>query len=84
MIASTKRSHEWASSGGGVGSIGGEQIHHQASTSPARTGVAGMLSTQSPVPASPPSSSNASMRKKMVSLPIIIFYSSLFSGFFFC
>ncbi|XVF63147.1 hypothetical protein PTKIN_Ptkin09bG0065500 [Pterospermum kingtungense] len=62
--ASIKRSHEWASSGGGVGGIGGEQIHLQASTSPARTGVAGMLSTPSPAPASP-SSSNASMRKKM-------------------
>ncbi|XWS08992.1 hypothetical protein CRYUN_Cryun40dG0047700 [Craigia yunnanensis] len=62
--ASTKRSHEWSSSGGGVGVIGGEQIHRQASTSPVRTGVAGMLTSPSPAPASP-SSSNASMRKKM-------------------
>ncbi|XP_022721738.1 protein TIME FOR COFFEE-like isoform X3 [Durio zibethinus] len=59
--ASTKRFHEWTSSGGG---IGGEQIHRQASTSPVRTGVAGMLTSPSPAPTSP-SSSNASMRKKM-------------------
>ncbi|MBA0651614.1 hypothetical protein Goklo_018924 [Gossypium klotzschianum] len=61
----TKRSHEWASSGGGgVGVLGGEQIHCQASTSPVRTGVTGALTSPSPAPASP-SSSSASMRKKM-------------------
>ncbi|XP_017610760.1 protein TIME FOR COFFEE-like isoform X2 [Gossypium arboreum] len=62
----TKRSHEWASSGGGggVGVLGGEQIHRQASTSPVRTGVTGALTSPSPAPASP-SSSSASMRKKM-------------------
>ncbi|KAE8726432.1 protein TIME FOR COFFEE-like isoform X3 [Hibiscus syriacus] len=62
--ASTKRSHEWASSAGAVGVVGGEHIHRQASTSPVRTGVAGMLTSPSPVSASP-SSSNASARKKM-------------------
>ncbi|XP_039010774.1 protein TIME FOR COFFEE-like isoform X2 [Hibiscus syriacus] len=62
--ASTKRSHEWASSAGAVGVVGGEHIHRQASTSPVRTGVAGMLASPSPAPASP-SSSNASVRKKM-------------------
>ncbi|XP_021290146.1 protein TIME FOR COFFEE isoform X3 [Herrania umbratica] len=36
--ASTKRSHEWASSGVGGGVIGGEQIHRQASTSPKPNG----------------------------------------------
>ncbi|KAE8665593.1 vacuole membrane protein 1-like [Hibiscus syriacus] len=63
--ASTKRSHEWASGGGGaVGVVGGEHIHRQASTSPVRTGVAGMLTSPSPAPASP-SSSNVSARKKI-------------------
>ncbi|GMI69951.1 TIME FOR COFFEE [Hibiscus trionum] len=62
--ASTKRSHEWATSGGAVGAVGGEHIHRQASTSPVSTGVAGMLTSPSPAPASP-SSSNASVRKKM-------------------
>ncbi|KAB2009448.1 hypothetical protein ES319_D10G167400v1 [Gossypium barbadense] len=62
--ASTKRSHEWASSSGAVGLVGGEQIHRQASISPVRTGVAGMITLPSPAPASP-SSSNATMRKKM-------------------
>ncbi|PPD74564.1 hypothetical protein GOBAR_DD28497 [Gossypium barbadense] len=63
--SATKRSHEWASSGGGgVGVSGGEQIHCQASTSPVRTGVTGALTSPSPAPASP-SSSSASMRKKM-------------------
>ncbi|PPR92419.1 hypothetical protein GOBAR_AA28258 [Gossypium barbadense] len=63
--SATKRSHEWASSGGGgVGVLGGEQIHRQASTSPVRTGVTGALTSPSPAPASP-SSSSASMRKKM-------------------
>ncbi|TYI06119.1 hypothetical protein ES332_A10G135600v1 [Gossypium tomentosum] len=66
--ASTKRSHEWASSGGGVGLVGGDQIHRQASTSPVRTGVAGMITSPSPAPASP-SSSNATMRKKMANGP---------------
>ncbi|XP_039033988.1 protein TIME FOR COFFEE-like isoform X2 [Hibiscus syriacus] len=62
--ASTKRSHEWASSACAVGVVGGEHIHRQASTSPVRTGLAGMLTSPSPAPASP-SSSNASVRKKM-------------------
>ncbi|KAL4387567.1 hypothetical protein GQ457_09G019080 [Hibiscus cannabinus] len=62
--ASTKRSHEWAASGGAVGVVGGEHINRQSSTSPVRTGVAGMLTSPSPAPASP-SSSNASVRKKM-------------------
>ncbi|KAL4386270.1 hypothetical protein GQ457_09G018970 [Hibiscus cannabinus] len=61
--ASTKRSHEWAASGGAVGVVGGEHINRQSSTSPVRTGVAGMLTSPSPAPASP--SSNASVRKKM-------------------
>ncbi|GAV90509.1 hypothetical protein CFOL_v3_33918 [Cephalotus follicularis] len=60
--ASTKRSHDsWVSSGG-------EQIQRQASTSPVRPTVSGILSSpaQAPIltPASP-SSSNASVRKKM-------------------
>ncbi|XP_039066871.1 protein TIME FOR COFFEE-like isoform X2 [Hibiscus syriacus] len=63
--ASTKRFHEWASSGGGaVGVVGGEHIHRQASTSPVRTGVAAMLTSPSLAPASP-SSSNVSARKKI-------------------
>ncbi|PPR96129.1 hypothetical protein GOBAR_AA24540 [Gossypium barbadense] len=66
--ASTKRSHEWASSSGAVGLVGGDQIHRQASTSPVRTGVAGMITLPSPAPASP-SSSNATMRKKMANGP---------------
>nr|DAD33641.1 TPA_asm: hypothetical protein HUJ06_012492 [Nelumbo nucifera] len=55
--ASAKRSHEcWTSSGGGCG----EPFHRQASTSPARP------SAPVPSPASiSPSSSNASVRKKM-------------------
>ncbi|GLT76824.1 hypothetical protein SLA2020_484600 [Shorea laevis] len=61
--ASTKRSHEcWSSSGAGV--IGGEQVHRQASTSPVRPGGPGILASPPPAPASP-SSSNASVRKKM-------------------
>ncbi|KAF7837274.1 protein TIME FOR COFFEE isoform X2 [Senna tora] len=59
--ASTKRLHEcWASNGG----IMGEQIHRQTSTSPVRTGVAAIGMGLSPSPASP-SSSNASVRKKI-------------------
>ncbi|OAY27929.1 protein TIME FOR COFFEE isoform X3 [Manihot esculenta] len=63
--ASTKRSHEWASSCG----VGSEQIHRQASTSPVRSSgpsVAAMLASASasPAPVSP-SSSNASIKKKM-------------------
>ncbi|KAH1190961.1 Protein TIME FOR COFFEE [Glycine max] len=55
--ASTKRSHEcWASSGGGIVA---EQNHRQPSTSPVRAAA----------PASP-SSSNASVRKKIVSFGI--------------
>ncbi|KAJ4722430.1 Protein TIME FOR COFFEE [Melia azedarach] len=60
--ASTKRSHEWASSGVGVGVVGGEHIHRQASTSPVRPTVSTVLAA--PAPASP-SSSNVSVRKKM-------------------
>lgn len=67
FAASTKRSHEWASSCG----VGSEQIHRQASTSPVRSSgpsVAAMLASASasPAPVSP-SSSNASIKKKMVS-----------------
>lgn len=69
--ASTKRSHEcWV----GVGGVGGEQILRQASTSPVRPGLVSMTTAPSPAPASP-SSSNASVRKKMVS-PIFDFSSS--------
>lgn len=64
FAASTKRSHEWASSGVGVGVVGGEHIHRQASTSPVRPTVSTVLAA--PAPASP-SSSNVSVRKKMVS-----------------
>ena len=67
FAASTKRSHDWVSSGGG-----GEQMNHrQASSSPVRGGIA--MSTQSgavvreAVPLSPPSSSNVSIKKKIVS-----------------
>ncbi|OVA05475.1 hypothetical protein BVC80_441g251 [Macleaya cordata] len=56
--ASVKRSHEYWISGAGGG--GGEPIHRQASTSPARPTVA----APSPPPVSP-SSSNASIRKKV-------------------
>ncbi|GLT78490.1 hypothetical protein SLA2020_500230 [Shorea laevis] len=62
--ACTKRSHECWQSSGGAGVIGGEQIHRQASTSPVRPVVAGILASPPPAPASP-SSSNASVRKKM-------------------
>ncbi|KAG8636705.1 protein TIME FOR COFFEE isoform X2 [Manihot esculenta] len=67
--ASTKRSHEWASSCG----VGTEQIHRQASTSPVRSSgpsVAAMLASASasPAPVSP-SSSNASIKKKMPNGP---------------
>jgi hypothetical protein len=74
--ASTKRSHEcWASGGGGgSGGVVGEQIHRQASTSPVRPGLVSMAS---PAPASP-SSSNASVRKKMVSP---VFQSFIFFHF---
>ncbi|KAI4317795.1 hypothetical protein L6164_025636 [Bauhinia variegata] len=59
--ASTKRSHEcWASSGG----IVAEPIHRQASTSPVRTSASAMGMGASQSPASP-SSSNASVRKKI-------------------
>eukprot|EP00257_Ricinus_communis_P015419 XP_015573332.1 protein TIME FOR COFFEE [Ricinus communis] len=63
--ASTKRSHEWASSCGVGG--GGEQIHRQASTSPVRSSGPAMLASASasPAPVSPPSSCNASVKKKM-------------------
>uniref|UniRef100_A0A5B7AP23 Protein TIME FOR COFFEE n=1 Tax=Davidia involucrata TaxID=16924 RepID=A0A5B7AP23_DAVIN len=58
--ASTKRSHECWTSGSGVG---GEQIHRQASTSPVRPNLTPM---PSPAPDGvSPSSSNASVRKKM-------------------
>ncbi|KAJ6351213.1 hypothetical protein OIU78_007195 [Salix suchowensis] len=64
--ASTKRSHEcWVSSGGGVGS---EQIHRQASTSPVRSNgpaILASVSASQAAPVSPPSSSNASVKKKM-------------------
>ncbi|CAA2967309.1 Hypothetical predicted protein [Olea europaea subsp. europaea] len=65
--ASTKRSHDGVSSSsnnnGGV--AGGEQIFRQASTSPARQGLA---STSAPSPSAPmsPSSSNVSIRKKLL------------------
>lgn len=66
---STKRSLEhWA----GSGSVGGEQINRQASTSPVRSGLISMAAAASPPPASP-SSSNASGRKKMVSPGFAIF-----------
>lgn len=63
ISASTKRSHEWASSGG-AGGVSGEYIHRQTSTSPVRPSVPTVMAT--PAPASP-SSSNVSVRKKMVS-----------------
>lgn len=70
FAASTKRSHEWASSCGVGG--GGEQIHRQASTSPVRSSGPAMLASASasPAPVSPPSSCNASVKKKMVSQSI--------------
>ncbi|KAJ6980661.1 LOW QUALITY PROTEIN: protein TIME FORFFEE-like isoform X3 [Populus alba x Populus x berolinensis] len=61
--ASTKRSHECWNSSGGVGS---EQIPCQASISPVRSSGPAMLASASPAaPVSPPSSSNASVKKKM-------------------
>ncbi|KAF9673923.1 hypothetical protein SADUNF_Sadunf10G0074300 [Salix dunnii] len=61
--ASTKRSHEcWTSSGG----VGSEQIHRQSSISPVRPSGQAMLASASPAaPVSPPSSSNASVKKKV-------------------
>ncbi|KAB5537814.1 hypothetical protein DKX38_015347 [Salix brachista] len=61
--ASTKRSHEcWTSSGG----VGSEQIHRESSISPVRPSGQAMLASASPAaPVSPPSSSNASVKKKM-------------------
>lgn len=88
VSASTKRSHEsWAGgSGGGGGVVGGEQIHRQASTSPVRhTGLVSMAAA-SPAPASP-SSSNASVRKKMVSPELLtsnLFFDSLCFFFGLC
>ncbi|CAM8918263.1 unnamed protein product [Rhodiola kirilowii] len=59
--ASTKRAHDcWAS--GSAGIIGGDQLHRQASTSPARSSL--VSATASPSRISPPSS-NISARKKM-------------------
>lgn len=88
FAASTKRSHEcWASSGG----VAAEQIHRQASTSPVRSGgpsVAAMLASASasPAPVSP-SSSNASVKKKLVS-PLNFFRLFIWPlmdfDFFFC
>ncbi|XP_059434987.1 protein TIME FOR COFFEE isoform X2 [Corylus avellana] len=65
--ASTKRSHEcWASSATGVGA---EQIHRQTSTSPVRPSLVSIsVAAAPPAPASP-SSSNASLRKKMPNGP---------------
>ncbi|KAK1313210.1 Protein TIME FOR COFFEE [Acorus calamus] len=64
--ASVKRSHEWLVSGGGGGGGCGvvEQIHRQPSTSPARMSGASSSSAAVPSPMSP-SSSNASIRKKI-------------------
>ncbi|EPS66746.1 hypothetical protein M569_08030, partial [Genlisea aurea] len=66
--STTKRSHDWISNSsnnnsGGAGS-GGEQTHRQESSSPAGQGLA---STPTNFPAAPmsPSSSNASIRKKL-------------------
>ena len=50
-----------------------EQIHRQASTSPVRTGVAAGGMGPTPSPASP-SSSNASVRKKAVSVCLTVFF----------
>ncbi|XP_038724144.1 protein TIME FOR COFFEE-like isoform X2 [Tripterygium wilfordii] len=61
-----KRSHDWVAS---VSGVVGEQIHRQASTSPARSNgpnVQAMLSSTTPVS---PSSSNASLKKKMPNAP---------------
>lgn len=62
--ASTKRSHEWASSGG----IVGEPINRQASTSPVRPSLSSMAAAAaaSPAPVSPSSSNPSLMRKKLV------------------
>ncbi|KAK6130342.1 hypothetical protein DH2020_035899 [Rehmannia glutinosa] len=70
--ASTKRSHDWISSssnnnsGGGGGVSGGDQNLGQPSNSPARQSI---VPTSTPLPAAPmsPSSSNVSIRKKLVS-----------------
>lgn len=65
FAASTKRSHEcWSSSAGVLGGV--DSIHRQASTSPVRPSMAAVLATPAPPPASP-SSSNLSVRKKLVS-----------------
>ncbi|XP_062108374.1 protein TIME FOR COFFEE isoform X2 [Humulus lupulus] len=61
---STKRSHEWSSAIG----IVGEQIHRQASTSPVRPSVSAVPTAGSQAPVSP-SSSNASVRKKLSNGP---------------
>ncbi|KAF4367863.1 hypothetical protein G4B88_003342 [Cannabis sativa] len=59
---STKRSHEWSSAIG----IVGEQVHRQASTSPVRPSVSAVPTVGCQTPVSP-SSSNASVRKKLKS-----------------
>uniref|UniRef100_A0A7N0TXD8 Time for coffee n=1 Tax=Kalanchoe fedtschenkoi TaxID=63787 RepID=A0A7N0TXD8_KALFE len=59
--ASTKRAHDyWVSGSGGI--LGGDHMHRQASTSPARSSL--VSATASPSRISP-SSSNISIRKKM-------------------
>ncbi|KAF9607620.1 hypothetical protein IFM89_037548 [Coptis chinensis] len=62
--ASTKRSHECWVSGGGNGGSGELLIHRQASTSPARPTGGAVVTPASLAPGSP-SSSTASIRKKL-------------------
>lgn len=76
VSASTKRSHEcWpAATGGGMAT---EAIHRQASTSPVRPSLTAMVTLQPPAS---PSSSNASVRKKLVGLwsYFYIYYYSVY------
>lgn len=69
--ASTKRTHEcWpAAAGGGMVTEG---IHRQASTSPVRPSLTAMVTLQPPAS---PSSSNVSVRKKLVGLWSYFYYS---------
>lgn len=72
ISASTKRSHEWVSGVVGSGSV--EQSHRQSSMSPVAA---------SPAAPPSPSSSNVSVRKKMVCvLSIFIFVNKKVVFFF--
>lgn len=84
FLASTKRSHDWISGtsggGGNSGVVTGDQIHQQVSTA---SPVGQNIPATSPSPAAPlsPSSSNVSVRKKIVSLIFISFLLSHFLCF---